>query len=344
MRSDLQPRTMIKGGVAAWTGRGILALILGLYVFYAWYLARTLPAFPMEMAYEGGQGSLLFSTIRRFWVSAFGESLGAARSLSVFSAVAALGLAYRIGVTLTGDQTVGAFLASGFVLFPPLVGLFSLATPHALATFFSLCAALLCVKPMGQIARRWRVVGAVLFLAAAVITGLDGVPEDHLGGPNQDTILTSLVLPYAMLWTGGLLGVAALVSPKVRGRLGRRVWVVHGALVVTVVFFAAVFLLFDIPADRLLGVPGYVFGICVLAVLPLIVSVRFVMPEVRAIVAWLAFPVIMYSGFWVVLGPVDRESFPYNWIGAESAEGPVAFVRFAALTLPSIFTYPVDYK
>ncbi len=335
---------VIKGGVSAWTGRGLLAVILGLYAFYAWYLVQALPVFPMEMAYSNGQGSFLFSTIQRLWALAVGEYLNANRSLSVLCAVGALGLAYRIGATLSGDQTVGAFLALGFVLFPPVVGLFSLATPHAPVALLSLGAATLGVEPMGQKTRKWRGVGVTILLAVAVIIGLDDVPEDRLGGPSQGTILTSVILPYAMLWTGALLGLVASYSPKVRGRLGHRVWMARGALAVTAVFLTGMVFLFDMHADQLLAATGYVFGIGLLGVLPLILWVRFVMPDVRMVLAWLAFPVIMYSGFWVILGPIDRESFPYNWLGTESVNGARPSVQRAGFVGPEAHAYSIDNK
>ncbi len=335
---------VIKGGVSAWIGRGLLAVILGLYGLYAWYLVQALPAFPMELAYSDGQGSSLFSTIQRLWALAAGDGLNAARSLSVLCTLGAIGLAYRFGTTLSGDQTVGAFLALGFVLFPPLVGVFSLATPHAPVMLLCLGAAMLGVESMRRLTRRWRSVGIVFLIAVALILGLDSVPQDRLGGPNQDTILTSVVLPYAMLWTGGLMGFMASYSAKVRIRLGRGVWMARSALMGTVVFLSGLFFLFDSRADQLLAATGYVFGIALLAVLPLIVWVRFVMPDVRAILAWLAFPVIMYSGFWVVLGPITQESFPYNWLGVESAGGTGDIVRSVGSARPGASTYFIDNK
>ena len=138
---------MINSSISAWTGRCILGSVLGLYIAYAYYMASYLPVFPTELAYANGQGGWLFSTIRRFWELAFGDNIMVIRGLSILFALGAILLAYLVGRILSGDQTVGAFLALGFVLFPPMVGIFSLATPHALATFLSLGAVILSVKP-----------------------------------------------------------------------------------------------------------------------------------------------------------------------------------------------------
>ena len=336
---------MIGGGTAAWVGRGVLAMVWGLYVVCAWYLILHLPAFPMEVAYADGQGSWLFSTMRRFWDFTLGDDLVGARSLSALCAFGAIGLTYRIGVALSRDQTVGAFLALGFVLFPPITGIFSMATPHALSATLGLAAIALVVEPRVSLRRAWRGAGAVLLLAAAVGIGIDGVPKDSLGGPGQGTALGAVILPYAMLWVGTLMALPASRSLEVRGRLGcTGLRVVRIAPLVVIAFLGILAICGDWQAGQLLIAAGYVFGVGLLGVLPLIMWVRFVMPGVRSILAWLAFPVIMYSCFWVVLGPVSRDSFPYNWIGLENRAGRSSMVPMTVPSKADKVSYFIDYK
>ena len=312
---------MINSSISAWTGRCILGSVLGLYIAYAYYMASYLPVFPTELAYANGQGGWLFSTIRRFWELAFGDNIMVIRGLSILFALGAILLAYLVGRILSGDQTVGAFLALGFVLFPPMVGIFSLATPHALATFLSLGAVILSVKPRRHTVRCWRSIVAFVLMAMAVIISLNGLPANKLAGTNQDTIISAVLVPYSMLWIGALTGLVASLSPEVSERMGLAgIWIARGASALVVGLLLVLFFFRDMPMGQYMVMVGYVFGICLMGVLPLIVWVRVVMPNVRSILAWLIFPVIMYSGFWVVFGSIDQGFFPYNRLGLGTNE------------------------
>jgi hypothetical protein len=309
---------MIRGSVAAWIGRGVLAAIFGIYALYAWYLMNNLPIFPMETAYADGQGGVLFSTIRRSWELAVGGGVIAVRSLSVFCALAAIGLTYRIGVILSHDQVSGAFLALAYVLFPPLAGVFSLATPHALTTALSLLAVVLVLEPQVRFGLLGRIVGAISLVVIGAAIGTNNISEDDLAGAGQNTVLSAALLPYAMLWVSALTGLFLSGRASLRLRLGSPgIWIVRAAPLAAATFLVGLVLIGRWQAGQLLSAAGYVFGLCVLGALPLVMWVRFVMPEVRAVLAWLAFPVIMYSGFWVVLGPISGESFPYSEVGPE---------------------------
>ena len=58
--------------------------------------------------------------------------------------------------------------------------------------------------------------------------------------------------------------------------------------------------------------PGYAMVFVIFAPWPLIFWVRHVMPQVKSLGAWIVFPVVMYSCFWAILGPVDPGKFPYS--------------------------------
>jgi len=303
---------------ALWTGRCVQGVVLGIYALYAWYLVNNLAVFPMETAYMDGQGSPLSSTIWRLWAFAFGSDVIVARSLSVLCALVAIGLTYRVGVALCRDHVSAAFLALSYILFPPLVGIFSLATPHALTAVLSLFAVALILKP-GSPSKWWRAVVAGFLVLVALLIGVDDVPADNLLGANKSAVLDAVIMPYAMLWVAVLIGFIALGNATLRERIGGvGVWVVGTAPTVAIAFLVGFTFIGGWEIGQLSGAVGYVFGVAILGVLPFILWVRFVMPEVRAMLAWIAFPVIMYSGFWAVLGPIDRESFPYNSLGVES--------------------------
>jgi len=54
----------------------------------------------------------------------------------------------------------------------------------------------------------------------------------------------------------------------------------------------------------------------VLASLPMVLWMRFVMPSIQSVWVWILLPVVMYSCFWVVMGPIDLSGFPYDQISA----------------------------
>lgn len=302
----------VRASVADWTGRAIFAAVLALYALYAWYLAAHLPPFPSEAVYGEGQGSWLFSTVRRLWASLFGGGLIAARGLSVLLALCGIALAYRIGAVMGRDRLSGAFLALGFILFPPLAGILSLATPHALVNALVLAAIAVTVDPKIPRRRFYKMLAAGVLLALAVGAGVDTVSEPAPGSPSQGTVWGAVLLPYAMVWVGALLALPASFSPHVAARLGSSLPAVRLALALFAASLGTMAVLGGWDASHLLAGAAYVISAGLLGVLPLILWVRFAMPRVRSMIAWLAFPVIMYSGFWVVLGPIGPNTFPYS--------------------------------
>jgi hypothetical protein len=116
-----------------------------------------------------------------------------------------------------------------------------------------------------------------------------------------------------MIWVGAAFGAVASRSQDMRARLGtRQTWVTRAA---PILFVGLIFLRcrgVPDPGAAYLAAGSAFFILGLLGTLPLIVWVRTVMPGVRSLPAWLAFPVIMYSCFWVVLGPVKMDRFPYR--------------------------------
>ena len=156
--------------------------------------------------------------------------------------------------------------------------------------------------------------GAAIVAVAA--TGISGtVPnEPDLASLGHNTVATAVIMPFAMLWVGIVLGGAALMwSPGVQERLrpgGGRAWAASAAAAAAMLT-AAIGLEFWHPGQALTGM-AYLFPLAALGWLPAIVWIRWVMPTIRSFWAWVLLPVIMYSCFWVVLGPIDPLRFPYG--------------------------------
>ena len=156
--------------------------------------------------------------------------------------------------------------------------------------------------------------GAAIVAVAA--TGISGtVPnEPDLAFLGHNTVATAVIMPFAMLWVGiGLGGMALLWSPGVRERLGpggSRACAVS-ATGAAALLMAAVGLEFWHPGQALTGM-AYVFPLAALGWLPAIVWIRWIMPTIRSFWAWVLLPVVMYSCFWLVLGPIDPLRFPYG--------------------------------
>lgn len=138
----------------------------------------------------------------------------------------------------------------------------------------------------------------------------------------HDSILTAAIMPYAMLWLGAAFGGLALFSPSVRARLGRHT-AIGCMLGVSIAIGAVAMALIAglwLPGQAVTGI-GYVFPLAALAMTPAVVWVRWVMPAIRSFWAWVLLPVVMYSCFWVVLGPIAPDRFPYG-ARLESADRP----------------------
>jgi hypothetical protein len=134
-----------------------------------------------------------------------------------------------------------------------------------------------------------------------------------LSASGHSTFFTALILPYAMGPVFVLLGSLAACSTTVRAEIGVR-WLII-VLAAPVVVIGSLWLAVVggvLTAGQLVTAMGYAVVFAIFAPWPLIVWARRVMPQVKSLLAWIVFPVVMYSCFWVILGPIDPAKFPYS--------------------------------
>jgi 4-amino-4-deoxy-L-arabinose transferase-like glycosyltransferase len=167
--------------------------------------------------------------------------------------------------------------------------------------------------------RQHQAVAAALILSV-VVAGLMlalniTAPEIDvdLAQSGHDSVFKALVLPYAMVPVAVLLGALCLLSRQLRDDVGspRALAVLCAPIAVMALAWVAV-ATGAIGVGQLVTAMGYGTAFAIFASWPLIVWVRRIMPQVKSIWAWIAFPVIMYSCFWVILGPIDPGKFPYS--------------------------------
>ncbi|MGY8962979.1 MAG: hypothetical protein ACKVKT_05420 [Rhodospirillales bacterium] len=130
----------------------------------------------------------------------------------------------------------------------------------------------------------------------------------------QDGFLRS----FSMLWLALFFSAFALWrSEALRLKMGpsnvRRSIRAGGAFLISLVWWA-------LQSTPLSVDPRVSFNavlvLGVLASLPMVLWMRFVMPSIQSVWVWILLPVVMYSCFWVVMGPIDLSGFPYDQISA----------------------------
>jgi len=130
-------------------------------------------------------------------------------------------------------------------------------------------------------------------------------------------------IAYAMLWVAlGFALVALFASKGLRDVLSPQG--LRRSIQVLGIFFVALMWLWyqfrSSPADVLAALSG-LLALGVLAVLPMVIWIRRVMPQLRSLLVWILLPVVMYSCFWVVLGPINLNSFPYDQLKMPASSG-----------------------
>ncbi|MCB2108133.1 MAG: hypothetical protein KDE14_10550 [Rhodobacteraceae bacterium] len=291
------------------------------------------------------------------------EPLLAGRALSIVCATLAILTMFRLLRGFAGDRVVAAGACLLFVAFPPITASWALATPHALSALLvtallalslaeqsrgrfimaGVSAVLLsALHPLGLILTalalvpaaamptagrgiKWRVMaGGFLVLGlGAMLSGVLRPPADiDVSNLGQTGFVAAILLPYVLIWTVLVLSAASLRSAAVRAQLGTGGCAASLAAMIGVPAWA-------VGAGGLLA-PGevltsfaYVLPLAVIGAVPLAIWVRFVMPTVKSLAAWILFPVIMYSGFWLALGPVGLDRFPYAFRTEAPAPGIV---------------------
>ena len=139
----------------------------------------------------------------------------------------------------------------------------------------------------------------------------------------QPLIIQSPVMAYLMLWVAiGFSLLALSVSKRLREVLSPQ-YLRQSIQVMGVFFIALLWLWYQFrssPADMLAALSG-LLSLGVIAVLPMVVWIRRVMPQLRSLPVWILLPVVMYSCFWVILGPIDLNAFPYDQLTTFASSG-----------------------
>lgn len=123
-----------------------------------------------------------------------------------------------------------------------------------------------------------------------------------------------LLRPFSMLWLALCFSLLALWRSKaLRLKMGssnvRRSICVGIAFLIALVWLT--FLSSPTPLDLRVSFNG-VLILGVLASLPMVLWIRFVMPSIQSVWVWILLPVVMYSCFWVIMGPINLSGFPYD--------------------------------
>lgn len=159
---------------------------------------------------------------------------------------------------------------------------------------------------------------AALVVAVVLLSIFYPLPTEPNVLPPSVEVLTAtsvdgLLMPYAMLWVGLAFSLAALgLSRSLRQRMGNSL-LHRSALAILVFGVALIWLTASYPTSA-----GYmialnaVIGLGVLACIPMVLWIRWVMPSIKSVWVWILLPVVMYSCFWVILGPIDWAGFPYD--------------------------------
>jgi len=137
--------------------------------------------------------------------------------------------------------------------------------------------------------------------------------DENLAASGFDTFITAVIFPYTMLWIGLVFGVASTFSTSLR------LVMPHYYISLTRSCLACFFILLIFLAWRdswesgqlTIGMIG-IFPFAIIAILPMVVWIRTVMPKIRSMIVWIIIPVVMYSCFWAVLGPIRLDAFPLN--------------------------------
>ena len=256
-----------------------------------------------------------------------GEPLLSARLSSLLCGVITIILGAWYGSRISGDDLCGAALTVGFVFFPPVAFAVSQATPHGYASLL-LTVAIVVSDHMSQSRPLGYRLAAGLFgglLVVVAATTLSVTARDP--SPAALSLADAVVLPYAMLWVAlGFSLLALIASQSLRQILGRA-GLYRAVLHFGVFGLALMWLWFtfgDNP-ETLRTAFSAIFVLGLLAVMPMVMWIRMVMPRFRSILVWIVLPVVMYSCFWAILGPIDLDGFPYDGLRTKkSLAGPQA--------------------
>jgi hypothetical protein len=329
---------------ARYTPRALRIGAAALGLAYAGFLARHLPPQVLDARDVGlgPAGHALYAAL-----GATGAPLIVGRVLSVLCFAATVSVTEIFCSRVTGDRILGAILALIWLVFPPVVGIGSLATPYAIASALSMTA-MLCLWPSANNTNRvdgfgaaclavvalldplgawtaiaiafllalmrrriWPLLGPSLGAALAVLATVPVVDFDLPGvAVSARPVVDGALFPYGFLWVSCVLGAVCSRSKPVVAILGRGVILI--CRVAPVLYLGLVALQIHRSASFILVSSMVFLPLGLLGGLPLALWVRRVMPTVRNMAAWIAFPVILYCGFSLIMAPVKRHPFPFT--------------------------------
>lgn len=138
------------------------------------------------------------------------------------------------------------------------------------------------------------------------------------GATQSSIVQDGLLRPFSMLWLALCFSAFALWrSEALRLKMGpsnvRRSVRVGGAFLISLVWWFLQSTSWSLD-PRVSFNAVLVLG--VLASLPMVLWIRFVMPSIQSVWVWILLPVVMYSCFWVIMGPIDLSGFPYDQLAA----------------------------
>lgn len=243
-----------------------------------------------------------------FPAAAYTASLASPVSFSMFMSV----LALFLGVQPKSKKPIVQISMSAVI-----IGLLPFLGAHGVGLAIAGSTVIL-----GTNLRRERVVAFCVVLALWITCLAQFYPLTVSLGSESVSVSQSGAIPlvgmastFAMLWVGLIVSVSVLVfSPSLRQRMGsvsvRRSVLVISAFIISVIW---VVIFYPTPVKRVVALcASLVFGVA--ACLPMVLWLRWVMPSIQSVWIWILLPVLMYSCFWVVLGPIDWAGFPYDQV------------------------------
>ncbi len=134
------------------------------------------------------------------------------------------------------------------------------------------------------------------------------------------TWMSAVMRHYAMLWVALAFSVMALAGSRaLRDVLGQN-GVRRSVALLAAFAIALMWMMLNpggSPNNGTLAINA-VLVLGIMAAMPMVLWVRLIMPRIRSVFIWILLPVIMYSCFWVVLGPIDLQGFPYDRLTPEN--------------------------
>jgi hypothetical protein len=322
----------------------IFALVALIFTAHLSYFAINVPPLELEVMWLGRAIACVCAVLSLFLLSRVitgwtGDAVvGASASLALLLfpstafvyalsvPIALLVFLFLLGVWLA---TVADGGARTFV--PLVIGGIAAALPFLAVAGFYLSVVLLTLTVIERPPKRFLVmVGGATVLSVSVLSlafpmteSANRISLDFWSLPvllDGAVLVDWIVRPYAMLWLGlafslfGVLGSRPL-RQRICSVLARRLVVIAIVFCFAVIGLAAGYRDASTDLSRALGFNA-LLPLGVMLTLPMVLWIRFVMPQIKSVWIWILLPVVMYSCFWVVLGAIDLGAFPYDQVAS----------------------------